>query len=98
LSQEPITIGLPIPELDLDEALFFSFGGRKAISNARQTPGDVLSSFSMKQRWIIKTFSFVTQPILTSNLKAKLRNDPERFFRDSNNKFSRWVSKQLNMK
>ena len=95
LSKPPIFIGPTIPELDLDEALFFGFGGRKKIAGGHQTESDVLASFSKTQRWIVKIFSFFAQPTLTSNLKAKLRKDPERFFRDSNNKFSRWVSRLL---
>ena len=97
LSKKPIIIGARIPEFDLDETLFFSFGGRKSIAGTHNTKSNVLATFTTKQRWIIRIFSFIAHPMLTSNQKTKLNKDPERFFRDANNGLSRWVARQLNI-
>ena len=96
LSEKPIILGKKIPTIDLKEPLFFSFGGYKKIGGVNNTRPDILASFHRKQRWIIKLFLFISQPVLSENQRVKLKKDPERFFRDANNRFTRFFAKRLN--
>ncbi len=96
LTKKPIIIGHKIPMIDLKEPLFLSFGGNETISDANNLPVDLHASFTTKQRWIIRLFSFIAQPVLSVNQRVKLKKDPERFFRDANNLFSRYIAKKLN--
>ncbi len=96
LSKKPIIIGTKIPMLYLDEPLFSSFGGAETISKSNAIKMNLLSSFTKKQRFIIILFSFIARPVLSANQRVKLKKDPEQFFRDANNRFSRYIAKQLN--
>jgi predicted glycosyltransferase involved in capsule biosynthesis len=96
LSKKPIIIGKKIASLDLKEPLFFSFGGHKTIKGVNHSSPDILASFHYRQRLTIKLFSFISQPVLSENQRVKLKKDPERFFRDANNIFSRFFAKRLN--
>jgi len=81
--------------IDRKEPLFSSFGGQQKISATNHSNIDIMASFNYRQPLIIKLFSFVAHPVLSSNQRAKLKKDPERFFRDANNRVSRYVAKKL---
>lgn len=95
LSEHPIILGKKILMIDRKEPLFSSFGGQQKISATNHSNIDIMASFNYRQRLIIKLFSFVAHPVLSSNQRAKLKKDPERFFRDANNRVSRYVAKKL---
>lgn len=94
LSDEAIYLGSNLEKIDTNEPIFYSFGGSKGIANRKEFGVRFLQ---LKRSFILKVFMFFAFPFTSKKKLMKLKRSPEAFFRDTNNRLSKFIGKILDV-